>query len=131
MVCLHLSGINKHKQTVLKLTTFEMITDCKILIRFTYRAQPHEDNKSYVVEFSSFPDFVNYLIWEPERGALVGFGTLADEPVKSNCNSNVSLGVSYCERGSAHEVFCKTFQSLTDFLAEHAAVAEKLLYKIN
>jgi hypothetical protein len=106
-----------------------MITDCKILIRFTYRAFPFDDYKSFETEFASFPDFVNYLIWEPERGALVGFGTVADDVMKDSRNSNVSLAVKFNDGDSQHEVFFKKFEAMTDFLKQRPDLGERLQYR--
>jgi hypothetical protein len=107
-----------------------MISDCKILIRYIYQAYPLEDFKGYEKEFSSFPDFVNYLIWEPERAALVGFSELPEETMKNSRNSNVSLAVKFNEGSDkTNEIFFRTFQGMTTFFKERPDVAEKLQYK--
>jgi hypothetical protein len=105
-------------------------SDCKILIRYTYRASAADDYKSFDKEFDSFADFTNYLIWEPERAEHVGFGTLPGKPVKDKCNSNVSLAVKYTEGPDRkEEVFCKNMDKMLEFFRERPDVAAKLGYR--
>lgn len=97
-----------------------------IKLSFSYRNHLSQVN-DYTLEFSSIPDFKNYLRWEPDKAMLIGYGNVDHERIKKSRTSNTIISISH--RG--HNFNFDTAKQFGDFLNQTPEIARLLQYRLH
>jgi hypothetical protein len=95
------------------------------LIKLSFCYRNHLDEvREYSLQFTSIPDFTNYLRWEPEKAMLIKYGKVDEERIKNSRTSGVKLSV--LSEGSQF-VFDDAFK-FAEFLRSSPMIARDLQY---
>jgi hypothetical protein len=101
------------------------ITDCRIVLSYTYRNHLDELRQGED-DFLSIWVFKNYLQWHPTRAMAIGYQEIDEEVFANTRSSNVRLSIRHNVGGHEQKVFFENARHLGQYLEDNPILAKCL-----